>query len=193
MVRFDDTNPSKEKEEVQQSIVEDLERLGVRPDMVTFTSDYFGVIQEYAKVLIKARLAFMDDTPAEQMKVERSERKESKRRAQSTDENMKYFDLMCSGSDEGSAWCLRAKIDMSSDNGTMRDPVLYRYVIMSVIGCLAEVAARLTDFFRQNLTPHHRTGTGYKAYPTYDLACPIVDSLDGVSHALRTTEYVSFH
>lgn len=167
IVRFDDTNPSKEKEEYQQSIVEDLERLGVKPDMVTYTSDYFGAIHELAKYMIQSGLAYMDDTPQEQMKVERSERKESKRRNQSPNEAMEYFKMMCSGSEEGSVWCLRAKIDMSSDNGTLRDPVLYR----------------------QNTTPHHRTGTTFKAYPTYDLACPIVDSLEGVSHALRTTEY----
>jgi bifunctional glutamyl/prolyl-tRNA synthetase len=126
IVRFDDTNPSKEKEEYQQSIVEDLERLGVKPDMVTYTSDYFGAIQEYAKCMIQNGLAYMDDTPQEQMKTERSERKESKRRGQSPEEAMEYFKQMCEGSEEGSVWCLRAKIDMSSDNGTLRDPVLYR-------------------------------------------------------------------
>lgn len=167
IVRFDDTNPSKEKEEFQSSIVEDLAKLGVKPDLVTFTSDYFGTIMKYAHYLIKNGLAYMDDTPQEQMKAERMEKKNSKHRDQSAEDSMKYFKLMCSGSEEGGKWCLRAKIDMQSLNGTMRDPVLYR----------------------QNLTPHHRSGTKYKAYPTYDMACPIVDSLEGVSHALRTTEY----
>ena len=167
IVRFDDTNPSKEKEEYQASIVEDLAKLGVTPDLITFTSDYFETIIKYAEYLIQNGLAYMDDTPQEQMKEERMERKNSKHRDQTPDEAMGFFKMMCSGSAEGGAWCLRAKIDMLSDNGTMRDPVL----------------------FRQNLTPHHRSGTQFKAYPTYDLACPIVDSIEGVTHALRTTEY----
>lgn len=167
IVRFDDTNPSKEKEEYQQSIVEDLELLGVKPGVVTYTSDYFPAIYGYAMQLIENGLAFMDDTPQEQMKQERADRVESKHRWQSPKEAKEKFELMNSGSPEGAAWCLRAKINMKSDNGTLRDPVLYR----------------------QNLQPHHRSGTTYKAYPTYDLACPIVDSLEGVTHALRTTEY----
>lgn len=126
IVRFDDTNPSKEKEEYQQSIVEDLERLGVKPDLISYTSDYFGAIKECAETMIQNGLAYMDDTPQEQMKTERSERKESKNRGQSPEVAMEFFKLMCSGSQEGSVWCLRAKIDMSSDNGTLRDPVLYR-------------------------------------------------------------------
>ncbi len=153
IVRFDDTNPSKEKEEYQESIVEDLAKLGVKPDVVSYTSDYFPTIQQAAIELIRKGLAYMDDTPQEQMKAERAERQESKHRHQSVEDAMMYFDMMCSGSEEGSTWCLRAKIDMSSDNGTLRDPVIYR----------------------QNLEPHHRCGTKYFAYPTYDLACPIVD------------------
>jgi len=168
ILRFDDTNPSKEKEEYQASIIEDLAKLGVKPDVVTFTSDYFPTIRGYAERLIEAGNAFMDDTPQEQMQQERMDRVESVHRNQTVKETMDKFKLMCSGKAEGAKWCLRAKIDMSSVNGTMRDPVL----------------------FRQNAaTAHHRSGTMYKAYPTYDLACPIVDSLEGVTHALRTTEY----
>jgi glutamyl-tRNA synthetase len=167
IVRFDDTNPSKEKAEYEESIVVDLAKLGVKPDLVTYTSDYFEAITGYAEFLIQNGLAYMDDTPQEQMKAERAERQDSKHRGMTPEDAMKYFKAMCSGSEEGAVWCLRAKIDMKSDNGTMRDPVL----------------------FRQNTTPHHRSGTTYKAYPTYDLACPIVDSLEGVTHALRTTEY----
>ncbi len=167
VLRFDDTNPSKEKDEYQSSIVEDLAKIGVRPDVVTFTSDYFGTIERYALWMMKNGLAYMDDTPQEQMQKERMERQGSKHRDQTPEEALGYFELMRSGSEEGKAWCLRARIDMSSDNGTLRDPVLYR----------------------QNLAPHHRSGDTYRAYPTYDLACPIVDSIEGVTHALRTTEY----
>lgn len=171
IVRFDDTNPSKEKEEYQESIMEDL-RQRLRIDSgasYTFTSDYFPVIYDMTvNHLISTGLAYMDDTPQEQMQKERMERTPSKYRdSQSPQHTRALFDDMCSGSEAGSQWCLRVKMDMSSDNGTLRDPVVYR----------------------QNNTPHHRTGTTYHAYPTYDLACPIVDSLEGVTHALRTTEY----
>ena len=149
ILRFDDTNPSKEKEEYQESIVVDLAKLGVKPDLVTYASDYFHVCLGFAKQMIKAGLAYMDDTPQEQMKVERANRQASKHRETQTPEvALEKFGLMCSGDPEGAAWCLRAKIDMQSNNGTLRDPVLYR----------------------QNLTPHHRTGTAFKAYPTYDFS-----------------------
>jgi len=168
IVRFDDTNPSKEKEEYQSSILNDLNTLLVKPNVVTLTSDYFSVMMDAAKTLIHKGLAYMDNSPQDVMQAERMQKKESKHRTMSKEDSLKYFEIMCRGTEEGSSqWCLRAKIDMTSDNGTLRDPVIYR----------------------QNLTPHLNSGTTYKAYPTYDLACPIVDSIEGVSHALRTTEY----
>ncbi len=167
IVRFDDTNPSKEKEEFDESIMADLAALEVNVDMTTRTSDYFEILAKFAKQAIEEGWAFMDDTPQDQMQAERMERVENSRRGSSVEENLKHYNLMLSDDPEGAKWCLRAKMDMSSDNGTMRDPVIYR----------------------QNLVPHLKTNRKYNAYPTYDFACPIVDSIEGVTHAMRTTEY----
>ena len=122
IVRFDDTNPSKEKEEFQNAIVEDLAKLGVYPSVVTFTSDYFEELQQYAIELIETGQAYMDDTPQEEMQKERLARENSRRRNLTPEESRKYFDMMCSGSAEGGKWCLRGKVNMQSLNGTMRDP-----------------------------------------------------------------------
>ncbi|PIA91691.1 putative glutamate--tRNA ligase, cytoplasmic [Cercospora beticola] len=167
ILRFDDTNPSKEKEEYQDSILKDCELLGIEPDVVSYTSDYFQNLYERCVQAIKDGLAYTDNTPQEQMQKERMERIESAHRNDSVEENLKHFEEMKAGTDEGIKWSVRAKIDMSSNNGAMRDPVIYR--------CNPEA--------------HHRTGNTWKIYPTYDFACPIVDSDEGITHALRTTEY----
>jgi glutamyl-tRNA synthetase len=167
IVRFDDTNPSKEKEEFQDAILEDCSLLGIKPDQVTYTSDYFQALYERAVQMIKDGHAYADNTPQEQLRDEREKRIESAHRNASVEDNLKHFEEMKSGSEEGTKWYIRAKIDMSSNNGAMRDPVIYR--------C--------------NPQPHHRTGSTWKIYPTYDYACPVTDSVEGITHALRTTEY----
>ncbi|EJU05268.1 glutamate-tRNA ligase [Dacryopinax primogenitus] len=167
IIRFDDTNPSKEKEEFEQSIIEDLALLGVHADLLSHTSDWFAKLYEECVELIKRGKAYADDTEQEQMRCERTERLPSKRRDMTPEETLQKFEEMKTGSVEGQRWCIRAKISYNDDNGALRDPVIYR--------C--------------NLTPHHRTGSQWKVYPTYDFACPIVDCLEGVTHALRTNEY----
>nr|XP_020664115.1 bifunctional glutamate/proline--tRNA ligase isoform X4 [Pogona vitticeps] len=167
IMRFDDTNPEKEKEDFEKVILEDVAMLHIKPDQFTYTSDHFETIMKYAEKLIQEGKAYIDDTPAEQMKMEREQRIESKHRSNSVEKNMQMWEEMKKGTDYGQTCCLRAKIDMNSNNGCMRDPTLYR--------CKNQ--------------PHPRTGNNYKVYPTYDFACPIVDSIEGVTHALRTTEY----
>jgi glutamyl-tRNA synthetase len=167
IIRFDDTNPSKEKTEFEESIKEDLDLIGVESSIVSHTSDFFDQMYELALKMIKEGKAYVDDTEQITMREERTARIASKCRDNSIEENLRRFGEMTKGSEEGLKNCLRAKIAFDSPNGTMRDPVIYR--------C--------------NLTPHHYTGDKWKVYPTYDFACPIVDSIEGVSHALRTNEY----
>ncbi|KAM9817196.1 bifunctional glutamate/proline--tRNA ligase [Neosynchiropus ocellatus] len=167
IMRFDDTNPEKEKEDFEKVILEDVSMLQIRPDQFTYTSDHFPDIIKYAEQLLAQGKAYIDDTPPEQMKQEREQRTESRCRLNTVEQNMKMWAEMKAGTKLGQSCCMRAKIDMNSNNGCMRDPTL----------------------FRCKNTPHPRTGTTYKVYPTYDFACPIVDSKEGVTHALRTTEY----
>lgn len=168
IIRFDDTNPTKEKVEFQDSILEDLEMLGVKGDMITYSSDYFDKMYELAVQMIKNGDAYCDDTAIEKMREERMVGDKSARRDRSVEENLQIFtEEMKNGTEIGAKNCLRAKIDYAALNKTLRDPVLYR--------C--------------NATPHHRTGTAWKMYPTYDFCAPVVDSIEGVTHALRTNEY----
>ncbi|KAG0226909.1 hypothetical protein BGW41_004017 [Actinomortierella wolfii] len=167
LVRFDDTNPSKEKEEYEESIKEDLKLIGIAPEHYSHTSDYFDQIYQYALQLIKDGKAYVDDTPLEQMRAQRMDGIASKCRDLPVEENLRRFEEMKNATEFGLTACLRAKISVDNPNKALRDPVIYR--------C--------------NLIPHARTGTTWKMYPLYDLACPIVDALEGVTHALRTDEY----
>jgi len=168
LLRFDDTNPSKEKQEFENSIIEDLALMGIKPDKTSYTSDHFETLYQYCIRMIKEGHAYADDTDQEMMRDERMKCIASKNRDKSIEDNLAIFEEMKAGSEIGLANCIRAKISVDNPNGAMRDPVIYR--------CNTEV-------------PHHRTGTAWKMYPIYDFACPIVDSLEGVTHALRTTEY----
>ncbi|XP_050434044.1 bifunctional glutamate/proline--tRNA ligase-like isoform X15 [Adelges cooleyi] len=167
VMRFDDTNPAKEKEDYEKVILEDVKLLEIKPDVFSYTSNYFDKMISLCEQMLKKRMVYVDDTDPETMKQEREKRIESKNRNNSVDKNVKLWNEMLSATPTGLKCCVRAKIDMLSDNGCMRDPAIYR--------CKPET--------------HPRTGNKYKVYPTYDFACPIVDSLEGVTHALRTTEY----
>jgi glutamyl-tRNA synthetase len=167
LLRFDDTNPSKEKQEYQDAIIEDLKLVGIKPDKTSYTSDYLEVLYQYCIRMIKEGHAYADDTDQDTMRDERMKGIKSKNRDKSVEENLAIFEEMKAGSEIGQKNAIRAKMSVDNPNKAMRDPVIYR--------C--------------NLLPHHRTGDAWKMYPTYDFACPIVDSLEGVTHALRTTEY----
>ena len=269
ILRFDDTNPTNEKAEFTDNIMLDLGRLGIKPDVVTHTSDYFGELEELCGKMIRDGLAYVDDTPADAsqlactafkgkedaikgalvleldqegalaynrvileikdplaVKVRQGEeihligyknavidavlenesgkaivarghlvdssanpdlsaqasfkwlpatvseqRKyglESFSRHRSLSDNLKLWEEMLQGTAKGLECCVRAKMGMSHKNKCMRDPVIYRCVVD---------------------TPHPRFGDRFKAYPTYDFACPVVDALEGVTHAMRTIEY----
>eukprot|EP00400_MALV-I_sp_L67-5_P000042 gene42-701_t len=168
ILRFDDTNPSKEKMEFQESMVADLKRLEIIPWKVTHTSDYFDMLQERMETMIKEGKAYVDNTDVDTMRAQRDQGIESDRRNLPVEDQLKLWKEMLVGSETGLKCCVRAKMDMQNKNKCLRDPVFYR--------CKVDV-------------PHMRTGDKYKAYPTYDFACPIVDAIEGVTHSLRTIEY----
>ncbi|KZT27302.1 glutamate-tRNA ligase [Neolentinus lepideus HHB14362 ss-1] len=167
IIRFDDTNPTKERSEFEETILEDLALLDIHGDAISHTSDYFDKLYELCIKMIETGKAYADDTVQEQMRAERMDGIASKHRDDSVEDNLKHFAEMKAGTQEGLRWCIRAKLSVDDPNKALRDPVIYR--------C--------------NVLPHHRTGDKWKIYPTYDFACPVVDSLEGVTHALRTNEY----
>ena len=167
VVRFDDTNPSNESEEFVDAILDSLKQLDITPSIVTHTSDSFEIILSYCEMLLKDGRAYVDDTPIEEMRELRRAAKVSACRSRTVEENWALWEEMKLGSEAGQACVVRIKCDPAHKNAVMRDP----------------------SIFRVNLTPHLRTGTKYKVYPMYDFACPIVDSIEGVTHALRTIEY----
>lgn len=175
IVRFDDTNPATESQEFEISILSDLELLGIRADRVTYTSDYFTQLQTYAEQMILDGNAYADDTPAADLADQRAKRLPSPRRDRPVEDNLAIFQEMVSGSITGRRHCLRARLKFDALNGALRDPIIYRFPKI--------------DTVTNKERPHHRTGWNWKIYPTYDFACPVVDSLEGVTHALRTTEY----
>ncbi|CRG95198.1 glutamate--tRNA ligase, putative [Plasmodium gallinaceum] len=168
LLRFDDTNPILEDIKYEKSIMEDLQNLGLKYEKISYTSDYFDLLEDYCVKLIRMNKAYADDTNVEDMRNQRGEGIESVNRENSIEKNLELFEEMKKGTEIGQKNCIRAKINMQSKNKCMRDPVLYR--------CVVDV-------------PHHKHHFKYKCYPTYDFACPIIDSIEGVTHALRTNEY----
>ncbi|MCR5104350.1 MAG: glutamine--tRNA ligase/YqeY domain fusion protein [Eubacterium sp.] len=171
-LRFDDTNPTKEKEEFVDSIVKDVEWLGADfGGKILYASNYFDDMYEAAIKLIKKGKAYVDDLSAEEIREYRGTLtepgKNSPYRDRTIEENLKLFEEMKNGVYEDGSKVLRAKIDMASPNINMRDPVIYRI-------------ARMT---------HHNTGDKWLIYPMYDFAHPIEDAIEGITHSLCTLEF----
>lgn len=171
-LRFDDTNPTKEKEEFVHSILEDVKWLGGEfEDRLFFASNYFEEMYEKAILLIKKGKAFVCDLSADEIREYRGDfktpGKESPYRNRTVEENLKLFEKMKNGLCEDGSRVLRAKIDMASPNINMRDPVIYR-------------VARMT---------HHNTGDKWCIYPMYDFAHPIEDAIENITHSLCTLEF----
>ncbi len=171
-LRFDDTNPSKEEEEYVNSIIEDIKWLGFDwQERLFFTSDYFDQLYEYALILIKKGKAYVDSLTYEEIKEYRGKPiepgKESPFRNRSIEENLDLFERMKNGEFAEGDYVLRAKIDMSSPNMNLRDPIMYRI----------------------KHETHHRTGNKWCIYPMYDWAHGQSDSIEGISHSICTLEF----
>lgn len=171
-MRFDDTNPTKEKSEFVESIKADIKWLGADwEDRLFFASDYFDQMYEVAVKLIKKGKAYVSDLSAEEIREYRGTLtepgKEDPSANRSVEENLALFEDMKNGKFEDGSKVLRARIDMSSSNINMRDPVIYRVAHMT----------------------HHRTGDKWCIYPMYDFAHPIEDAIEGITHSICTLEF----
>lgn len=171
-LRFDDTNPTKEKTEFVESIIEDVKWLGADfEDRLFFASDYFQTMYECAVLLIKKGKAFVCDLSADEIREYRGDfnnpGKESPWRNRSVEENLELFENMKNGVYKDGEKVLRAKIDMASPNINMRDPVIYRVAHMA----------------------HHNTGDKWCIYPMYDFAHPIEDAVEHITHSICTLEF----
>ncbi len=171
-LRFDDTNPTKEKEEFVESIRADVEWLGADfEDRLFFASNYFDKMYESAVTLIKKGKAFVCDLSSDEIKEYRGDfntpGKNSPYRDRSIEENLKLFEEMKDGKYADGEKVLRAKIDMASSNINMRDPVIYRVAHMT----------------------HHNTGDKWCVYPMYDFAHPLEDAFEGITHSICTLEF----
>lgn len=171
-LRFDDTNPTKEEQEYVDSIIEDVKWLGADfENRILFASDYFEQMYDYAITLIKKGKAYIDDSDPETMKGLRGTvteaGKESPNRNRSVEENLDLFERMRKGEFKNGEKVLRAKIDMTSPNMLLRDPVMYRIIH----------------------SDHHRTGKKWCIYPTYDWAHGLEDSIEGITHSICTLEF----
>lgn len=170
-LRFDDTNPLKEDQEYVDSIKEDVKWLGFEWEELRFASDYFEEMYDRAVLLINKGLAYVDDLTADEIREYRGTLtepgKESPYRNRSIEENLDLFSRMRNGEFENGQKVLRAKIDMSSPNINLRDPVIYRV----------------------SHATHHNTGDKWCIYPMYAFAHPLEDAIEGVTHSLCTTEF----
>lgn len=170
-LRFDDTNPSKESEEYVNSIKKDIEWLGFNWDELLYASDYFDVMYECAVKLINKGLAYVCELSAEEISSSRGSLIHagslSPYRNRSIKDNLDLFVRMRNGEFDSGKLVLRAKIDMTSPNINMRDPVIYRIMRVS----------------------HHNTGNKWNIYPMYDFAHPIEDAIEGITHSICTLEF----
>lgn len=170
-LRFDDTNPEKEEQEFVDSIKEDVAWLGFKWDQEVYASDYFQQLYEWAVQMIKDGKAYVDEQPSEVITEQRKNPTEdgidSPYRNRPVEESLELFERMKNGEFEEGSMSLRAKIDMTSPNMNMRDPVMYRIL----------------------KRPHHRTGENWKIYPMYDWAHGESDYIEQISHSLCSLEF----
>lgn len=170
-LRFDDTNPTKEDVEYVDSIKEDIQWLGFQWDAEFYASDYFEQLYQWAEQMIRERLAYVDFSSQEQISLERGTPTkpgiESKYRNTPIEENLQLFRKMRAGEFAEGEVVLRAKVDMSSPNMHMRDPIMYRVLFAE----------------------HHRTGNDWCIYPMYDYAHGQSDSIEGITHSICTLEF----